>query len=52
MFNRYAYLNYKARVIFSYRGFIGENQWVDFAQFKGVPVVFRSNFENLGDFNR
>ena len=34
IFNHYGYLNYKAKVIFSYHGFIGENEWFEFAHFK------------------
>ena len=49
MFNRYAYLNYKAKVIFSFRGFIGKNQWFDFDELKAAglqnqPAGFAGQF--------
>ena len=30
----YGYLNYKAKVIFSYHGFIGEDDWYEFSHYK------------------
>ena len=33
-FHYYNYLTYKAKVIFSYHGFIGEDQWFEFEHYK------------------
>jgi len=46
---RYAYLDYKAKVIFSYHGFVGKNQWFNFAELKGAglqnqPAGFAGQF--------
>ena len=43
------YLHYKARVIFSYHGFIREDQWFNFAHFKAAglqnqPAGFAGQF--------
>ena len=32
--HNYGYLNYKAKVIFSYHGFIGQDQWYEFSHYK------------------
>ena len=43
------YLNYKAKVIFSYHGFIGEDDWFNFAHYKAAglqnqPAGFAGQF--------
>ena len=32
-YHSFVYLNYKAKVIFSYHGFIGEDEWFDFPHY-------------------
>ena len=34
IFNYYGYLNYKAKDIFSYHGFIGKDEWFEFSHYQ------------------
>ena len=36
--HNYVYLHYKAKVIFSYHGFIGEDDWFNFAHYKAAGL--------------
>ena len=49
IFHNYDYLNYKAKVIFSYHGFTGKDEWFDFAHYKLIglqqqPAGFAGQF--------
>ena len=49
MFDRFEYLSYKAKVIFAYNGFIGEEEWHDFMFFQtqglqNAPAGFAGQF--------
>ena len=49
LFHNHAYLNYKAKVIFSYHGFIGKDDWFNFPHYKSSglqnqPAGFAGQF--------
>ena len=39
-FHYYDYLTYKAKVIFSYHGFIGEDQWFEFEHYRRAGLQY------------